>query len=104
MRPSLWFTFLLASLACFRLTRLITDDKITQPLRMFLVRNSPPKIKAKTKQGITCPLCVGFYFAAAITAYLLFACHAFDWRAALLWQSAIWGASVLWNQVFARIS
>lgn len=92
-----------ASLACFRLTRLVTDDKITDWFRSSFVRQMPRPAKAKARQGIECPFCVSFYVAIGLTVYL-YSLYAFPWREAFIWQAAIWGGSVLLNQLFVRLS
>jgi hypothetical protein len=95
--------FLACCIACFRLTRLITDDKITDWLRAKVVKEAPPKLKAKAREGITCPFCVSFYWACLIT---LGACL-LGWLPAAsspLWLAAVWGGSVLINQIFAALT
>lgn len=95
--------FLAASLACFRLTRLITDDKIFDWLRELVIREAPRALKTKAKQGITCPFCVSFYFAVLIAGFLV--CRNMVLGAdAPLWGAAIWGGSILFNQIFVKLS
>jgi Protein of unknown function (DUF1360) len=98
-----WLIFIAATLACFRLTRLITDDKIFDWLRRLVVREAPRKLKQKAKQGITCPFCVSFYYSVLITVGLAVA-GVIPWMWVLYWQPAVWGGSVLWNQVFVKLS
>jgi Protein of unknown function (DUF1360) len=98
-----WLEFILTSLACFRLTRLITDDKITDWLRSLVVRKAPRKIKKKAREGITCPFCVSFYFAMLLgtgTWYLGWV----ETGQLFVWIPAVWGCSVLFNQVFEYLS
>lgn len=83
----------LAGLACFRLTRLITDDKIFAPLRRVVSRQGK-----KAKEGITCPWCVSFYFATIIAGYIYWRWIPYDM--AVLCLFAIWGMSILWNGLF----
>jgi hypothetical protein len=95
--------FLALSLGTFRLTRLITDDKITDWFRSLVIRKSPQKIKAKAKEGITCPFCVSFYLA------VIFTCLAWQlgWiigHETPVWGSAIWGTSILLNQLFCYLT
>lgn len=92
------FLFLVCSLACFRVTRLVTDDKIFAWLR----RLPPPKSKAK--ELVRCPFCASAYFAAAITFYLWLYLQVIPGMDALLWWLSIWGGSVLLNQLFVRLS
>lgn len=89
-----WLYLIAAGLASFRLTRLITDDTITSGLR----RAVP---KGKAKQGIRCPFCVSFWVSLGIGIALYLTDHADEqW----LWIPAIWGLSVLFNQLFVRLS
>lgn len=98
-----WFRFILASLACFRLTRLITDDKISSWLRSLVVREAPTKLKKKAREGINCPFCVSFYIAALITVTLIL-CNLVTLQFSFVYQAAVWGASVLLNQLFTKLS
>lgn len=92
-----------ASLCCFRITRLVTDDGITSPLRNWVVRNAPADVKKKAKEGITCPLCVSFYFAGILSFYLFFLDISLL-SFVPLWWGAVWGASILWNQLFVTLT
>lgn len=98
------FLFLLCSLACFRLSRLISEDKIFSELRALLIRKVPAPAKKKTREGITCPFCVSAYFSAAITIYIWLYLQAIPGMDAPLWCFGMWGGSVIWNQVFVRLS
>lgn len=53
------------SLATFRLTRLITEDTITEPIRNWIWDRHPPE---STKIGylFTCPHCASIYAATAV--------------------------------------
>ena len=99
----MYLTFLLASLACFRLTRLVSEDKITQWLREKLVQSVPRTSKKIARQGITCAFCISFYIALLITCYLCFL-GLLEWKLLPLWQPAIWGASILANEVFVFLT
>lgn len=99
----MFFTFFLASLATFRLTRLVTDDKIFEGLRSWIIKESPRKAKTKAKQLITCHFCFSFYLATLTTIYLVY-CGFISSRDALLWQPSVWGASVLLNQLFVYLT
>lgn len=84
--------FIAASLACFRLTLLITEDKI-----MDWLRRDVSKIGKRAKQGISCSFCVSFYWAFAITDGLWMLGY-LPWQEIFFWLPAIWGASILWNK------
>lgn len=94
-----WLTFVMTSLACFRLTRLITDDKITDWLRRWVRREAPKK----AKEGISCPFCVSFYYANILTG-LLVLLHMITWQFSFIYSPAVWGASVLFNQLFTCLT
>src|SRR5476651_2488722 len=95
----MYLTFLLASLACFRLTRLVTDDQITAWLREKLIRSVPRTAKKTARQGITCAFCVSFYISLLLAVYLCFL-GCIEWKLLPLWQPSIWAGSVLWNELF----
>jgi hypothetical protein len=97
------FPFFLASLACFRLTRLITDDKITSYFRQWVIAHAPRRKKTLAKEGITCPFCVSVYIAILLTAYFMFFLG-MTMVEAMLWMPAVWGASILWNQLFVYLT
>ncbi len=99
----IWFVFILASLTCFRLSRLFAEDEIMSALRSFAVQESPRSIKRKVKQGISCPFCWSFWISGIITVYLLYFGMIGAIGIALLW-GGIWGMSVLLNQVFVFLS
>ena len=96
-----WLIFLASTLACFRLTRLVTDDKIFEWGRSGLIKAAPAGTKKKVKEGIECPFCVSFWIASLITVGL-----ALSTQETMLWlyQPAIWGGSVLWNQIFMKLT
>lgn len=52
-------------LATMRIARLITEDKITEPVRDFVEGRFPD---SKLSYLITCYLCTSVYAAAAVTA------------------------------------
>ena len=89
-----WLYFIATTLACFRLTRLITDDKI-----MDWLRRDVSKAGKKAKEGIHCPFCVSFYWAVAIGLGMWLVLNTSPW-----WWAPIWGGSILWNQVFVKLS
>jgi hypothetical protein len=100
-----WLIFIACTLAVFRLTRLITDDKITDFLRTFVKKEAnklPRKAKQKAKEGITCPFCVSFYISAFITIYL-WRTGLIHWKTMFLWGTAMWGGSILLNELVVRL-
>lgn len=63
---TIW-TFFLAFGATARLTRLVTDDVITQPIREWVVIRWGGHSKIATL--ITCPWCLGLWTAAAVITW-----------------------------------
>lgn len=61
-------------LATYRLTRLITEDEITRPLRERLWEKYPPE-SSKIGYIPTCEHCSAVYAAAAVTALATGASH-----------------------------
>lgn len=92
------FTFFLSSLACFRLSRLFAEDKIFDWFRVWLIKEAPTKVKAKVRQGVSCPFCWSFYWATAITIALWIEGDLVhnEW----LWMLSTWGMSILLNEFF----
>ncbi len=99
-----WLHFIASTLACFRLTRLITDDKITDWFRRLVKREAPRKIKKKVAEGIECPFCVSAWVCAYLVVLLIVYLHVITPPEALLYHPAIWGGSVIWNQIFVKLS
>lgn len=93
-----WLYFVAASLACFRLTRLITNDKI-----MDWLRRDVSKAGEKAEEGITCPFCVSFYWSAFL-AHAMWGIGINPYGEVWLWALAIWGASILLNQLFCALT
>lgn len=56
---------LLDTLATERITRLVVDDKLTEPIREYIWHNHPPE---ETKIGyfVTCPFCVSIWAGGAV--------------------------------------
>ena len=64
-------------LAVARLTRLITTDQITLPLRTFVIRKYGEE--SKTAYLIFCPWCVSIWVSAPLTAMTFLVPHWWDW-------------------------
>lgn len=60
-------TFLIVALAAYRVTRLVTLDRISQPAREWLKRRAK-RADARLAYLVTCPWCVGMYVSAAAVA------------------------------------
>ncbi len=64
-------TFLIDVLAAFRLTRLVTEDAITEGLRervMAEAYRKPGGVGAKVHKLVECPWCAGFWISAGVVA------------------------------------
>lgn len=62
------FWLAIAGLATFRLALLFSRE--SGPARIFRkLRNLPPP-KSATKEGLSCPFCLGLHFSALITTWL----------------------------------
>jgi len=57
----------LDTLATYRLTRLLTEDELTEPIRTWVWKNHSPE---DTKLGyfVTCPWCVSIWAGGAVVA------------------------------------
>jgi Protein of unknown function (DUF1360) len=97
---------LLAGVATHKLSRVITKDRVTSPLRApfteFEEEGGPGEIEEKPRgrglrraigELLVCPYCVGLWISAAFTAGLLVAPRFTRWFAAVL--AALFGADVL---------
>jgi hypothetical protein len=58
-------TFLLDALAVHRLTRLVVDDVITEPLREAVYKRYPPHDRSLS-YVLTCPHCASVWVAAGV--------------------------------------
>lgn len=66
--PELWVV-VLAIGAALRLTRLITRDTITRPLRNWVVNRYGPE--TMPDEFVRCPWCVGFWISLLVAAAAL---------------------------------
>lgn len=55
------------SLACYRLVKLVRDDKITEPAREAVLETQGPPDRSKVTYLLNCPWCLSVYFGAALT-------------------------------------
>lgn len=60
------FRFVLLALACFRITRFFTTDRITEPIRNYVIRRQGED--SNSAYFVSCNWCVGVYITAAIFA------------------------------------
>jgi len=56
------------TLACYRLTRLVIDDKITEPVRDRIFARYGDPADSKVSFGVTCPHCVSIYLGIALSS------------------------------------
>lgn len=74
-----WLTAVLAVGAVARLTRLVTADKITEPLRDWTLARWARLDRTKEPSGlaylVTCPWCVSIYLSVPIALVAVFFDH-----------------------------
>jgi len=70
-------TFVIDLLAVYRLTRLLTEDELMEPVREWVWKNHPPQ---DTKIGyfVTCPWCVSVWVGGAVVAARMVAPRQWD--------------------------
>lgn len=92
MRKHSALTFLVDLVAVYRLTKLITEDRITEEMREF--------IWDRTQQGsklnylISCPWCVSIWAGVAIFTLRKISPDTADWLSAVLASSAATGLAI----------
>lgn len=85
-----YLTFLIDSVAVYRLTKIILDDKITEDLRAKIWKKFPPQT-TKTGFMLTCPWCVSIWAAGAIFTTRAIDPVAADFISSVLASSALTG-------------
>ena len=53
--------------ACYRLVKLVRDDRITEPARQAVIDRQGPPERSKVTYLLHCPWCLSIYFGAALT-------------------------------------
>lgn len=110
LAPS-WLSFLIYSLAVFRLSVLLSDD--SGPFRVFSKLRSKLKKEAKTNtvvkksdvaEGIQCKRCSGVWFAILVTAFVFSREYLIDWVAIIgngvLVCFALSGAALIFHRAW----
>lgn len=93
MRFSLALWILVDSLAVYRLTRLVTADTITEPMRNWIGGQRGGEVKRqKAFDFITCPWCTSIWLAAGAVAATRLVPDPWSYLALLLTASAVAGA------------
>lgn len=91
-----WLDVVLGALATFRLTRLWTDDEITEDARGWLLRRLPSDGKLAYLVG--CPWCISMYVGAGVAvAAWLAPSTPYTVAAAALSFSAVAGLLAAWE-------
>lgn len=95
-------TLCIAALAVFRLAYLITKE--SGPMFVFCrIRKEAKKDKSSSlSEGIDCPLCVGMWYAFAITGYLQLPFR-YAWIDSIIVILAVAGLAMLLHQVFTKL-
>ena len=60
-----WLQFVIISLAAYRLTRLVTTDEITAPLREWVWRRRPPE-SSRIGYLLACDWCTGIWVGSLL--------------------------------------
>lgn len=55
------------ALACYRLVKLVRDDRITEPARQAVRDRHGPPEQSKVSYLLDCPWCLSIYFGAALS-------------------------------------
>lgn len=94
-----WYWLIIGGLATFRLALLFSRE--SGPARMFRkLRNLPPP-KSATREGLSCPYCLGLHFSAIITTFLWWQekIPGVEWP---IYWLAISGVAVVLHLAFAK--
>ena len=75
------FLFTLATLACYRIAMLVTQDTIFQPIRDIFLFHRWNWVRNWLGELITCPYCFGVWVALFISLGL----YGFTWDALVWW-------------------
>lgn len=75
-----WLTFVIDAVACYRLTRLVVVDSITEEIRDWAVR------WVKMHELLTCRYCVGIWVGAGVAAA--------RWTIPTAWNVAAWALAI----------
>lgn len=94
-----WLVFIAVALAVFRLTWLLTKDKITAAFR----REAKERGGKEVGYLVNCPWCASFYVSTLAVLYLVWV-GMFNWKGIPLWLPAIWGLAMVINQIVIRIT
>lgn len=87
-----WLIFVASVIAVFRISTTFSLE--SGPGRIFKKLRNVPDAKSSAKEGLSCPLCLGVWFSAIVTAFLW-------WKETIelswtpLWWLAISGGAVL---------
>jgi hypothetical protein len=96
------FSFALDAVAVYRLTKLITEDKLTEDLRYFIDEKFPPvqdkrlgiRRKSKVAYLFSCPWCISIYAAIFIVTLRRISPQNADYLSSILASSAVTGVLV----------
>lgn len=94
-----WFHFLLAVLAAYRLSLLVSKESGPAFIFRKLRRLPPPKSSAR--EGLSCQWCLSVYGSAVVTAFLWWRGVVPVWEVPLWWLAVSAGAIAI-NQTFTK--
>lgn len=96
-----WFYFLLGALATYRLAILISKEAGPGFIFRKLRRAPDAKKHPSVKAGLSCPLCLGMWFGAAIAGYYIWMGW-ITWAESPLYWLAFSAVAVVLNQAFTK--
>lgn len=92
-----WLIFVLATLACFRLS--VMFSKESGPGRIFKKMRAQTPPKSALREGVSCTLCESVWWSAAINVGLC-SVGFMPWIQFPLYWLAVSGGAVVLNQAF----
>lgn len=93
-----WFVFVLCVLSTFRLASMFSKE--LGPGRIFAkIRRAPPP-KSTAREGLSCPYCVGAWWAACAAGYVCWLGYC-DLRHLPLWWLGIAAGAFICNVLFS---
>ena len=102
-----WGVLVLATLASYRLTRLICLDEISEPWRTSLLRRFPPSDDRGTTvhrwpvRWVNCPWCVSVWTSAVLTLAVQGAGYSYGWAFdAIAWLAVAAAVGLLFRLEF----
>lgn len=80
-----WLTFLMAALAVYRVSRMVTDEE--GPWSAFTWLRSQPAPQTWLARGLECIMCVSFWVALPAALLLILLGYADTWLWPVVWMA-----------------